>query len=507
MKRYRSAQARHRARGTVAPVSIVRPQSKNSMRLLRADAALARGAHPALRCACRCGGCEGGSRAIVFELLEGAAALPERYASMSNPKGRVVSGRSAVIAVLAVGFAFVACGGRSNLDPGQLFGGDSGIAGTRAGGGVGGTLGRGGTNGRGGSGGSSSGVGGVSVGGSDGVGGVGGVGGVSFGGSDGFGGSSGFGGGGLGGVAGSFGGVSGSVGACAQPPRYDCEWCHCNTCPAVWSRCQSDPGCAEISACIAATGCEGSPCYLEGPCRAVIDRHGGVGGPQMLAALQLQNCALDAGCSCQGGFGGSSGFGGAAGSEGISCDGAPDPCMGCICRTCNSELASCFIDSPCVNLWGCVTISNCYRFGTCERACAAELSAASEASVIRADNLVSCTLSSGCPCPFGAGGAAGIGGTAGFGGAAAIGGVGGSAPFDCENCYRSYCPSYGTCLTDESCSAGMDCAIENCYEEDWEPDCVAACFSGNPAYARPLYWTLQCVTTTCRPWCGTPDGP
>ena len=331
-----------------------------------------------------------------------------------------MSARSAVIAVVTVGFVFVACGGRSSLDSGQVFGGGAGIAGAGAGGGVGGTLGRGGTNGRGNTGGSI-GFSGASVGGSDGFGGVGGA---SFGGSAGFGGSRGFGG------STAFGGSNG---------------------------------------------------------------FGGTAG--------------------FGGSIGTGGFGGAAGS-GPSCDALPGPCLSCMCRTCNSELLGCVADQGCFPVASCFLRTDCLRSGTCERACAWPLITAAEDSVTRAARYVRCVSSSGCPCNFGtggaggtggSGGAGGAGGTAGVGGSAASGGAGGSTPVDCESCYRSYCPQFAACVDDASCRGGINCASVNCYQPDWEPSCVAACFS--PALGRQMFSALQCMTARCRPWCGTPNGP
>jgi hypothetical protein len=314
-----------------------------------------------------------------------------------------MSARSAVIGGATVGFAFVACGGRSSLDSGQVFGGGAGIAGARAGGGAAGTLGRGGTNARGGSGGSN-GMGGGSVGGSDGFGGVGGV---SFGGSDGFGGSNGVGGTGFGATAG-FGGSFGSAG-----------------------------------------------------------------------------------------------FGGAAGSGPAACGAFPTPCLSCACKTCSSELFSCLADYSCLSLASCFLSTNCLRFGTCERACAWPLITASVDSIDRAERYVNCALNNGCPCNVGTGGAGGTGGVDG----GIDGGIDGSTPVDCENCYRTHCPRFGACVEDQLCSEGIDCASRNCFQSDWEPSCVTGCFNGEPAAGRRMFSALQCATTTCRPWCGTPNGP
>jgi hypothetical protein len=235
----------------------------------------------------------------------------------------------------------------------------------------------------------------------------------------------------------------------------------------------------------------------------VVNRYGGIGSTSFNLALQLQGCAESSGCSCPGGFGGGSGaagFGGVGG--GVSCAGVGEPCLGCLCLVCNSELSSCLFESSCANVSSCMLRTNCSSLGNCDRACAQEIAAAPPASVVRAQTLSNCVFNAGCPCSFGTGGAAGFGGTAGFGG---VGGVGGG-PIDCETCYRNNCPGIDECAQDSRCLAGIACASQNCFVTDWEPRCVVGCF-GDPERGRQMASALQCVTTTCRPSCGTPNGP
>jgi hypothetical protein len=407
---------------------------------------------------------------------------------MSNLSERGAKRARAIVAVGMVALTFVACGGRTTLDSGDLFGGGAGIAGARAAGGVGAPIGRGGVAGAGGSSGFG-GIGGGGSGGSDG-----------FGGSSGFGASGGFGGTGFGGAAGSFGGTGGSS-TCIPAPRYECEQCHCSACARPWRGCQADQGCAELSACIAASGCKGMQCFTEGPCRVVVNRRGGIGSDSFNLALQLHGCAESSGCSCPGGFGGGSGAAGVGGvGGGLSCTDAGDPCLGCLCLVCNVELSSCLVDSSCADVASCMVSTNCSSSGNCDRACAQEISAARPAAVVEAQRLSDCAIDSRCPCNFGTGGTAGVGGTAGFSGT-------GGGPFDCESCYRANCPGIAECIDVPSCSTGIDCAAQNCFDVDWQPRCVVGCFGADTGFGRQMLSALQCATTTCRPWCGTPDGP
>ena len=249
-----------------------------------------------------------------------------------------------------VTLSFVACGGRTDLNPpsGDASG-SAGLAGVGAEGGLGGATGRGGS---------------VSPGGSLGRGGsLGSFGGPSGGGSDGFGG---IGGAAVGGASGSFG--AGGTPACVPKPNYECQWCSCGSCPDQWARCRSNGGCAEIMDCVAANGCEFLTCYQEGLCREVIDRTGGPRSSAAALAFDLDNCGRNLGCTCSGGFGGASGFGGSAGFGGAGgfggtfggasgfggssgeCSSFPfDPCGTCLCKSCISQWNECARDSRCVD--------------------------------------------------------------------------------------------------------------------------------------------------------------
>jgi hypothetical protein len=428
---------------------------------------------------------------------------------MSRSSARSLKRRAAVLS--GIGFAtlaFVACGGRTDLSPPGESSGSSGISGVGAEGGLGGAFGRGGAAGNFGSGGGS-------------VGGSGGFGGASgFGGSSSFGGSSGF-----GGAAGSFAGSGGAGGDCSPPPRFECEYCHCRSCPVEWTRCQQDLGCAEISACIAATGCVSGSCYLDGHCRGPIDRHGGISSNSTVMAITLDNCWRGAGCTCTGGvggaaggvgFGGSAGFGGSFGFGGSAgsgvCGNVPGECANCMCNACSSQYLACTSDQRCIELSSCV-MTNCVLpgNGNCSETCAREIAAAiGTPAMPLAQNFVTCILNAingGCPCGSGFGGASGFGGVGGFGGTG-FGGAAGSGTFDCTTCLSNACPVVQDCLNAPFCAPGFQCSVNNCYQGGgaWDPGCIVGCYSYDPDMGREMAGGLQCVTTTCRPWCGTPTG-
>jgi hypothetical protein len=423
----------------------------------------------------------------------------------SSSRRRSMKRRGAV--VIGIGWttlAFVACGGRSDLSPPGIFSGAAGssglggVSGVGASGGIGGSIGRGGSSGRGGSLGSF------------------GASGGGFGGVDGFGGSSGFGGvsgsAAIGGVAGSaVGGVAGSsfgsggIGECTPPPVVECQWCNCKACPALWVRCRQDRGCSELTNCMDSYGCQLDSCYVLGVCREEIERWGGQDSPSALMAVNLDQCARNQGCYCASAAGGASGFGGSAGfggttgfggSAGTGCD-LGDPCGSCLCNGCSPYFQACSVNGPCANLASCALRTGCVRFGNCTTVCARELADAPPSSVALAETFLSCAVSSECPCNFGTGGVGGFGGVAGTGGQT------------CDSCLWTNCEIVADCMNTPSCVPGFECAATRCYTatRGWDPSCVARCFPNDPLLAREMFGGLQCATTTCRPWCGTPIGP
>jgi hypothetical protein len=408
----------------------------------------------------------------------------------SDSSGRSVKRRGVVvIGTGMVTLAFVACGGRTDLNPPGISGGAGGSAGlvgaggASGSGGIGGAIGRGGSSGRGGALGSfgADGFGGGSVGGVGGSVATGGVAGSA-----------------VGGVGGSFVG-SGGIGQCVPPPSVECQWCNCQACPELWSRCMQDLGCTELSNCMDSYGCQLASCYTRGVCRDVLERWGGPGSPSASLAVGLDQCARSRGCYCASaaggasGFGGSAGFGGAGfgGSAGDGC-GLGDTCESCLCNRCNPYWHGCAQDAGCANLASCLLSTGCTITGNCT-VCESEFVNANPGSIVLANTLVGCALSSRCPCPFGGGGSGGVG----------------PPPDPCQTCLDGNCAIVSECLNSPACTQGLQCAATRCYTSAsaWDPRCIAACFPNDPGMAREMYVGLECATTTCRPWCGTPLGP
>jgi hypothetical protein len=116
------------------------------------------------------------------------------------------------------------------------------------------------------------------------------------------GGSPGVGGASSGGVGGSPVGVGGSGGLieliCQDPTRDVCAQCLCTACYDTFGRCIEDPGCVEIVACIASTGCGGDTCYLDTVCGGVMDAFGGPLAPSTVNAASFAACSRTTGCPC-----------------------------------------------------------------------------------------------------------------------------------------------------------------------------------------------------------------
>jgi hypothetical protein len=102
--------------------------------------------------------------------------------------------------------------------------------------------------------------------------------------------------------------------AAAQPNQcpvvYDCA---CDNCACKLGDCEADPDCLAILTCAQQTGCVGVTCYLPpGPCKTVIDMHGGPSGPGGSLATSLSGCITGAMCMtvCPGDAGTDTGDGG-----------------------------------------------------------------------------------------------------------------------------------------------------------------------------------------------------
>ena len=98
--------------------------------------------------------------------------------------------------------------------------------------------------------------------------------------------------------AGGFGGVI--VDACVSLAQNQCDQCLCQVCSDSVVGCFSDPGCAQIFACIEKTGCQGFGCYTNATCRQVIKQNGGLTGAAAGEVFALVSCATSSQgvCAC-----------------------------------------------------------------------------------------------------------------------------------------------------------------------------------------------------------------